>query len=524
MKVLTAAQMREVDRRTIELGIPGLILMENAGCRVVELLVEKFSPLERERIVVICGKGNNGGDGLVIARQLHSRFHPKSLHVLLAANPDELQGDAAENYRMLVAGGLSTVSEITPEMRQATIVVDALLGTGFSGPARGKYAELIHEVNTGFSHAAIVAVDIPSGLESDSGDSAGESVRAAYTVTFTAPKICQVLSPAREGCGELSVAQIGSAAVLFDDDDSIFLSVTEPRLFAPLFRPRVSDSNKGLYGHVLVIAGARGKTGAAAMAGTAALRAGAGLVTIASAGSAISVIASYTPELMTEPLAETDSGSIAMRAWDDGGVAQALKRKSVVAIGPGMGSDPETVELMRRIIAECELPVIVDADGLNALGQTDRPGRYPRVFTPHPRLFTPHPGEMSRLTGLSIEQVQSDRIGVARSYAQEHSVTLVLKGNRTVIAFPDGRVYINTTGSPALATGGTGDILTGLIAGLIAQFPKDMDAAVLAAVYLHGRAGELGAAELGEKTLIASDLFRFLPEAMREIEKLDQPL
>ena len=516
MKVLTAAQMREVDRKTIESGIPGLILMENAGCRVLELLVEKFSPLERQRIVVICGKGNNGGDGMVVARQLYSRFHPESLHVLLAANPDELQGDAAENYRMLVAGGLSAVSEITPEMRQANIVVDALLGTGFSGPARGRYAELIHEVNTGFPRAAIVAVDIPSGLESDSGASAGESVRAAYTVTFTAPKICQVLSPACEACGELHVAQIGSPAALFKDDHSIFLSVNEPNLFAQLFRPRVSDSNKGLYGHVLVIAGARGKTGAAAMAGTAALRAGAGLVTIASAGSAISAIASYTPEIMTEPLAETDSGSIALRALDDGAVAQVLKRKNVVAIGPGMGSDPETVQLMRRVVAEFELPVIVDADGLNALARTDHPVRFPRVFTPHP-------GEMSRLTGLSIEQVQADRVGVARSYSQQHSVTLVLKGNRTVIAFPDGRVYINTTGSPALATAGTGDILTGLIAGLIAQFPDERDAAVLAAVYLHGRCGELGATEMGEKTLIATDFFRFLPEAIREIEKLDQP-
>jgi NAD(P)H-hydrate epimerase len=509
--------MREVDRKTIELGIPGLILMENAGSRVVEFLMEKFSPLERHRIVVICGRGNNGGDGLVIARQLYVRLRLRSLAVLLAAKPEDLQGDAAENYRMLLGAGLSTVPEITPEMREATIVVDALLGTGFRVPARGRYAELIHEVNTGFARATIVAVDIPSGLESDSGTTAGESVRAAHTVTFTAPKICQVLSPACEPCGELHVAQIGSPAVLFADDDSIFLSVSEPNSFARLFRPRVSDSNKGLYGHVLVIAGARGKTGAAAMAGTAALRAGAGLVTIASAGSAISAIASYTPEIMTEPLAETHTGSLSMRAWDDGVIAQVLKRKNVVAIGPGMGSNPDTVQLIRRIISECELPMIVDADGLNALDDLAHRAK-------HPRVFTPHPGEMSRLTGLSIEQVQADRIGVARSYAQQHGVTLVLKGNRTVTAFPDGRVYINPTGSPALATGGTGDVLTGLIAGLIAQFPEERDAAVLSAVYLHGRAGELGAAELGEKSLIATDLFRFVPEAMREIENLDQPV
>ena len=517
MKVLTAAQMREVDRKTIELGISGLILMESAAAQVVEFLAGKFKALGRERIVVICGKGNNGGDGLAIARQLHTRFRPRNLWVLLAANPEDLQGDAAENYRMLMATGLSTAPEIAPEMRQATIVVDALLGTGFQGPARGKYAELIHEINTGFPQAAIVAVDVPSGLESDSGASAGESVRADHTVTFTAPKLCQVLSPASEACGELRVVQIGSPAALFEDDDSIFVSLTASRTFARLFRPRIADSNKGLYGHVLVLAGARGKTGAASMAGTAALRVGAGLVTVASAESAISAIASYTPELMTEPLAETEVGSIAIRAWDDDTFAHVLKRKDVVAIGPGVGGHPESAELMRRIVEDCEIPVLVDADALNALGQSDYRAR-------HRRVFTPHPGEMSRLTGLSIEQVQADRIGVARCYAQRHSVTLVLKGNRTVIAFPDGRVFINPTGSPALAKGGTGDILAGLIAGLMAQFRDEQDAAVLAAVYLHGRAGELGAAELGEKTLIATDLFRFLPEAMREIEKLDQPV
>ncbi|MDQ6759586.1 MAG: NAD(P)H-hydrate dehydratase [Acidobacteriota bacterium] len=513
MKVLTAAQMREVDRKTIELGIPSLILMENAGSRVVDVLVEKFSPLDAQRILVICGKGNNGGDGLVVARQLHTRFHPKSLHVLLAASPEELKGDPAENYRMLLGAGLSTSSEITPEMRSATIVVDALLGTGFRGPARGQYAELIQEMNTGFPQASVVAVDIPSGLESDSAATAGESVRAAYTVTFTAPKLCQVLSPACEACGELRLAPIGSPAALFEDDGEIFLSVNEPRMFAELFQPRVSDSNKGLYGHVLVIAGARGKTGAAAMAGTAALRSGAGLVTVASAESAISAIASYTPELMTQPLAETDAGSIGMRSWDSGGITEALHRKSVVAIGPGMGTLAETVRLINLMVTECELPMVVDADGLNALGQTAARAK-------HPRVFTPHPGEMARLTGLSIQQVQADRIGVARAFARQHGVALVLKGNRTVIAFPDGRVSINTTGSPALATAGTGDVLTGLIAGLMAQFPKQSDAAVLAAVYLHGRAGELGAAQLGEKSLIATDLFRFLPEAMREIQRL----
>lgn len=500
MKILTAAQMREVDRKTIELGIPGLILMENAGHRVIEFLVEKFAPLDRHRVVVLCGKGNNGGDGFVVARQLHTRFRMKGLEVVLAANPEELRGDAAGNFRMLKAAGCSTTEEITPEMRRATIVVDALLGTGLSGPAKSRSAELIHEINTGFPDARIVAIDIPSGLESDSGKSSGESVHAHYTVTFTAPKMCQVLSPACESCGELRIAQIGSPPELYEQDNSIYLSLSEPRLFQHLFHPRPSESNKGLYGHVLVIAGARGKTGAAAMAGAAALRAGAGLVTVASAASAIATIAAYTPEIMTEPLPETEVGSIAR-------LTDALERKNAVALGPGMGGHPETVTLMRRLVDEIAVPMLVDADGLNAIAQT-------RFHTKGPRIFTPHPGEMSRLTGKSTNEIQGDRIGTARSYAQQHGVTVVLKGNRSVIAFPDGRAYINPTGSPALATGGTGDVLTGMIAGLLAQFPNDLENAVLAGVYLHGLAGQLGAAAIGEKPLIATDLFDYLPEAI----------
>ncbi len=512
MKVLTASQMREVDRRTIELGIPGLILMENAGHRVVEFLLQRFGPLEHQRIVVVCGKGNNGGDGLVVARVLHVTQRPRSLHVVLGATDEELHGDAAANLRMLRACGCAVSREVTPEMRRASLVVDAVLGTGLTGPAKGRAADLIREINTGFPDARTVAIDVPSGLPSDSGSVEGEYVHAHHTVTFTAPKICQVLSPACEANGELRVAQIGSPAELYQNDDSIYLHLSEPRLFARLFRPRVPESNKGMYGHVLVIAGARGKTGAAAMAGTAGLRAGAGLVTVASAESAITAIAAYTPEMMTEPLAETSAGSISMQAIDQ--LRETLERKTVVALGPGMGGQTETVELVRKLMEEVELPMVVDADGLNALAGVALQVKAARVFTPHP-------GEMSRLTGKSIREVQADRIGIARGYAQQHGVYLVLKGNRSIIAFPDGRVYVNPSGSPALASGGTGDVLTGLIAGLLAQFPDDIGDAVLAAVYLHGRAGELGAADLGEKTLMATDLFRYLPAAMREIAPVD---
>jgi NAD(P)H-hydrate epimerase len=502
MKVLTAAQMREIDRRTAELGIPNIILMENAGCRVVEFLEREYAPLAKQRILVVCGKGNNGGDGLVVARQLFTRVKPQWLRVI-AADSEQMRGDALENYRMLKAVGCPVWPTITAEMRIATLVIDAVLGTGVDGPAKGPAAELIDAINRDFPLADVVAVDVPSG----------KAVRAKHTVTFTALKPCLVLPPAYELAGQVHVVPIGTPPEMFEGDPGILLSMSVPSDFAALFRPRVSDSNKGLYGHVLVIAGGRGKTGAAAMAGIAALRAGAGLSTVASAASAISAIASYAPEIMTEPLAETDAGSIAMRAPDDPALAAITERKTVIAIGPGMGQHPETVQFIRRFVAESKAPMVVDADALNALaGQ--------KLTFAGPRIFTPHPGEMSRLTGKTIAEIQADRIGHARAYATEHGVYLVLKGNRSVIAFPDGPVWINPTGSPSMATGGTGDVLTGMIAGLVAQFPHQLENALLAAVYLHGRAGELGADALGEKSFMATDLFEFLPEAMREVADL----
>ncbi len=499
MKVLTAAEMREVDRRTSELGVPGLVLMENAGQRVVEVLAHAYAPLRDQRIIVMCGKGNNGGDGLVVARQLYTRFHPRALHVVLAGDPGEMEGDAAANYRMLEAVGCPVSFEPTPEMETATLIVDALLGTGIHGAAKGRALELIRAINDRFPLADVVSVDLPSGLDSDSGVPPGETVHASHTVTFTAPKLCHVLSPACELSGRLHVAAIGSPRELYEQDAAIYLSLSGPGLFAHLFESRARDSNKGLYGHALVIGGSRGKSGAAAMAGIGALRAGAGLVTVASTEAALGSIAAHAPEIMTELL-----------AFDEPARARILERKNVVAIGPGLGQDPQTVQFVRGMVEQAPLPMVVDADGLNALA--GHPTRYR-----WPRIFTPHPGEMSRLNGRTIAEIQTDRIGTARAFATERDVYLVLKGNRSVVAAPDGRVWINPTGSPAMATGGTGDVLTGLIAGLVAQFPDQIDTALLAAVYLHGRCGELGAAKLGEKSLIATDLFEYLPEAMREV-------
>ena len=512
MKVLTAAQMREVDRRTTEMGIPSLVLMENAGHRVVELLAENFAPLASQRIAILCGKGNNGGDGLVVARQLFTRYHPRALDVVLFAAPEDLKGDAAENCRMLSACGCPVWRAITPEMRFATIVVDALLGTGLKGPATGPLLAAIHEISGGFPLAKVVAVDIPSGLPGDSAQPSGDHVRADYTVTFTAPKPALVLGPNCEAAGKLRIGAIGSSPDLYESDESIYLSLVERAQFRRLLAPRPRASHKGTFGHVLIVGGSRGKTGAAAMAGLSALRAGAGLVTVASAESAIPVIASHAAELMTEPLPETATGVISLAAFDR--LKAVAENKDVLAIGPGLGTHPETVSAVRRAVEEFPQPMVVDADGLNALAGTAWATRG-RL-----RVLTPHPGEMARLTGTTVAMVEDDRVASVRGFAMDRQVCLVLKGFRTLIAFPDGRVWINPTGTPAMATGGAGDILTGLIAGFLGEFPEDHAAAVAAAVYLHGLAGELAAAEIGEKPLIATDLLAWLPDAMEDCANL----
>ena len=401
---------------------------------------------------------------------------------------------------MLRAAGGRVEREIPAEALAATLVVDALLGTGVTGAATGRMLQGIREINRGFPLAAVVAVDLPSGMPSDSGEPVGEFARADYTVTFTAPKVSQAMPPNCDHNGELIVGAIGSPPGLYAD---VRLSLVEPAMFRDLLAPRAPAGHKGTYGHVLVVAGSRGKTGAAAMAGMAALRAGAGLVTVASAESAIAEISSHAPELMTEPLSETESGSIALNAD-----LQALaKGKSVIAIGPGLGRAPQIATMVHSLTGAFEGPMVLDADAL--VGQLSG-------LSSRTRILTPHPGEMARLTGQTTAQIQADRIGAARTYATEHGVTLVLKGQRTLIAFPDGRVWINPTGTPAMGTGGTGDILTGMIAGFVAQFPACVDLAVAAAVYLHGLAGQLGAQALGEKCLIATDILQYLPDALEE--------
>jgi ADP-dependent NAD(P)H-hydrate dehydratase / NAD(P)H-hydrate epimerase len=491
MKVVTPDQMREIDRRTMQLGIPGLILMENAGSRVVDVLKERFDPIASQRIVVVCGKGNNGGDGLVVARQLFTRFRPRSLEVVLAFPPEELSAEARQNFEMLLACGCPYTREVTAGMSSATLVVDALLGTGLKGPAEGRALDLIRMMNSAFPMAARVSVDVPSGLHPK-----GESVAAALTVTFTAPKVDQVMPPTCDLVGDLIVSPIGTPPEIIDGDPSINLYLTEVPAFRSLFLARPRGAHKGDFGHVLIVGGARGKGGAAAMAGLAALRAGAGLVTVASAEDERSVVTGLAPELMTQSI-EAEHVS-----------------KSVLAVGPGLGHEQGWAAFARRLFADAPQPVVVDADGLNALAGTDFRG------TGILRVLTPHPGEMSRLTGMPAAEVQANRLAAARSFALHRQVVLVLKGQRTLVAFPDGEVWVNPTGTPAMATAGSGDILTGMLAGLLAQFPDSPKQAILAAVWLHGRSGELGANTTTEQTLIATDLLRYLPDVLREIQDL----
>jgi NAD(P)H-hydrate epimerase len=469
--------MREADRRTVEAGIPNLVLMENAGHRVVEFLERRFSPISLQRIVIICGKGNNGGDGLVIARQLYTRFRPLSLDVVLAIDPPHPQ------LELLRATGCPVEKEILPQMRAATLVIDALLGTGLNGAPKEPYAAIIQEINQGFPLAKVVAVDIPSGLNSDAAETAWCHVRAHATVTFTSPQPAHVLEPNASAAGELVVAPIGTAPVLCESQ----LVLGERADFAPLLQPRSRTAHKGDFGHVLVIGGSRGKTGAAAMTGMAALRAGAGLVTVCSAEPPPFV------ELMWEPLEDWAS------------IERAAEGKTVLAVGPGLGHAAE----VDRIVANLPQPIVLDADGLNQLAA----GRIPMGDR---FVLTPHPGEMSRLMKRPTAEIQRNRVEVARQFATAHNVTLVLKGANTLTAFGDGEVWVNPTGGPEMATGGSGDVLTGMIAGLLAQFPDQQRLVVPGAVWLHGRAGDLAAGELGEKSVIATDLLKYLPWAMEE--------
>jgi NAD(P)H-hydrate epimerase len=509
MKVVTTAEMREIDRVTSErFGVPSLALMENAGTAVAEVALARFP--DARQIAVVCGKGNNGGDGMVAARKLHEAG--KKVSVLLLADRGELRGDAAHMCRRMPLRARSVDS--AHELRRALsvdLVIDAILGSGFRPPVTGLYAEAIQVMNS--CPSPIVAVDIPSGWDADaqSANHSGPVARADAVVTFTAPRPAHVFAPLTRG--PIVVAPIGSpeAAIV----SSLRVNVATAREIEPLFAPRKPDAHKGDFGHVLIIGGSLGKAGAAAMAGMAALRVGAGLSTVATPKSVLPIVGGFAPEIMTEHLAETDAGTISGRALDYDRLEELAAGKDVVAIGPGISRNSETVEFVRRAVDILNLPLVIDADGLNAFEgcATKLDG------SQRPLVLTPHPGEMARLTGLSTGEIQRDRVDVARKFAKEHSATVVLKGHRTIIAEPEGAVWINMTGNPGMATGGTGDVLTGMIAGLIAQYPSAVEAAVAAAVYLHGLAGDVARNVVGEQALVATDLLSMMPMALDRIHR-----
>jgi NAD(P)H-hydrate epimerase len=511
MKIVTAVEMRDIDRATSQrFGVPSLSLMENAGSAVAEFVVARYPSVER--VGVICGKGNNGGDGFVAARKLKAAG--KEVRVVLLAEPGELRGDAAEMFAKLpvapviVRSSEELKQEKTRTVFESDVLLDAILGTGFKPPVSGLYAEAIRLLNA--SSAPVVAADIPSGADADvMGEQTGTAARADAVVTFTAPRPAHIFG--RLTGGPTLIAPIGSPdeAIV----SSLQLNLIAAREIAPLIGPRPLAANKGNFGHVLVIGGSVGKAGSVAMAGIAALRTGAGLSTVATPKSVLATVAGFHPEVMTEPLDETDSGSISTRA--SGATDILIKAKTVLAVGPGISRNPETSEFVRNLVMKCKTPLVLDADGLNAFeGRANELNGKGRTL-----VITPHPGEMARLAGSTIAAVQRDRINVARTFAREHELIVVLKGHRTLIAQPDGTVWVNTTGNPGMATGGTGDILTGMVSGLIAQNPEHIVEAVFAAVHLHGLAGDVARESMGEHSLVATDLVRALPEAFRRVRE-----
>lgn len=449
-----------------------------------------------------------------------------SVSVYLFASPDEIKGDAATNLkRWQEAGG-----QLTPvlgagewqtrkdALNSADIIVDALLGTGVRGKVEGLLAEVIADMNRHAPTQTVVAIDIPSGLPSDSGELPDVVAHADYTVTLTAPKRGMVLRGTSDAIGQLLVRDIGSPCELIDEIGTGNLRWSEPREFCAKFAARrTPEGHKGDYGHALIVAGSVGKTGAAVLASWAALRVGAGLVTVATPEPALPIIAAHTPEIMTAPLAATKAGTVSTRTLDGGYFDSLLEGKRAIGIGPGLTTNAETVEFVHKVVGQRGVPIILDADGLNAFD-----GRAAQLKNPNGLLgLTPHPGEMSRLLGCSIKDVQANRVEIALKAAADWNAVVVLKGHETVTASPTGEAFINSTGNPGMGTGGTGDVLTGMLAGLVAQFGRGLNysgyAHLLAfGVYLHGLAGDVAYVDHGEAPLMASDLIHAIPRAYRK--------
>ncbi len=507
--------MGAVDRRTaVEYGVSLDALMDRAGGAVAAFCLRRFPAAGR--VVALCGKGNNGGDGLVAARGLVAAG--KDVVVVLLGRQEELKGEAAEALRRLKEEAPAVVvHEVLDDdglkgvegvVRGAELLLDAVVGTGFKPPLRG-VAVAVREL-VGEMSVPVVAVDLPSGWDADSLEGKVEGAyRADAVVTFTAPKMAHVFGSLTASIsGAVVVADIGSPEELVDSVGGLSWTGSSK---AVAERPRGVDANKGRFGHVLVVGGSLGKSGAPSMASLAALRTGAGLVTAAVPKGILGLVALVTPELMTVPLEEDEAGSVSMGNLEAGRLEALVDRISVLALGPGLSTEGEASEVARQMVARTTMPVVIDADALNAFaGRTELLDGSKRVM-----VLTPHPGEMARLAGMTVKEVEADRIGLARRFATTHKVTLVLKGWRTLVAHPDGSIAVNTTGNPAMAKGGSGDVLTGIVAAMLAQYPEDSARAVEAAVYLHGLAGDFAARAMDEHTVLATDTVTHLSDAFR---------
>ena len=514
-KIVTGAQMQELDRRTIaEAHIPGETLMDRAGAGAVSNLEQTFGSSRGKVVTILCGKGNNGGDGFVVARLLH-RGHAK-VRVLLLVPISELSRDAATMYRRFVrAAGKSAVrpytskSQTLPLLHDSDIVVDALLGTGLATEVTGRYGDAIDSINE--AGRPVVALDLPSGLHADTGAILGRAVRASVTVTFGLPKLGLYQNRGIDLAGLVTVIDIGIPQTFMDAVRSRTTLIT-PSFVQAALPTRHLSSHKGTFGHAGIIAGSVGKTGAAAMAAKAALRVGAGLVTVAIPSSVNDVLEAKLLEAMTIPMPETKARTFSRAALDR--LVAFISARSSVAIGPGLSTHPETVELVQTLVKHLDRPAVLDADALNALA-----GRASLLTSCKiPPVLTPHPGEMARLEADTTPQsINANRIGTATRFAQERGVFVVLKGARTVIARPDGAAAVCPTGNPGMATAGTGDVLTGMIAGLLAQGMPSWEAACVA-TYLHGYAGDLAATRNGRAGLIAGDIIEQIPQAFKTVQ------
>jgi NAD(P)H-hydrate epimerase len=514
MRVLNTEQMREADRRTIEdIGIPSIVLMENAGRQAVAAMEAAFEDLATSRVGVICGRGNNGGDGFVVARTLIQRG--VDTMVFLLGSVSEVRGDARTNLEVLGRIGL-TVVEITnaqewelhsSALAECDLMVDAILGTGFRGRLTGFLETVIADVN-GLG-VPVVAIDLPTGVSADSAEVEGPAIEASMTVTLAAPKIPLVFPPADSHAGDLVIADIGIPLPLLDEIEGQHLELLTRERMREIVPARAAESHKGDFGRVLIVAGSTGRTGAAHLAALGSLRSGAGLVTVATPRSCLAVVASMAPEYMTEPLDETEQGTVDFSAVD-----RVLDiNADVIAVGPGLGQAPSTSAFVHALLERTGVPLVLDADALNAFaGEPDRLMGRDEVAV----VITPHPGEMARLLNTTVDAVQRDRLRHAREFAAAHKMHVVLKGHRTLIAAPDGRTFVNLTGNAGMATGGTGDLLTGMLAAWFAQL-LDAEAAAKLAVYLHGTAGDLAEADEGEVSMTAGDVAAHLGDAILEL-------